>query len=311
MRLLTRSDYDGLISAVLLKELGLYDEIQFVHPKDIQDGVVEVTGRDILVNVPYVPGCGLWFDHHASERERGLAREGNFEGASWLAPSCARVVYEYYGGDERLGHHREMLEAVDKADSARFTRDEILNPTGWVMLSFIMDPRTGLGRYRDYRISNYQLMLTLIDELRTKGVEEILALEDVQERVRRYEEHKPDFLQMLFEHSWAEGDVIVTDLRGIPETFVGNRHVIYALYPYQNISIRVFDGKDKAFYVFSVGYNILNRTSTVDVGSLMLRYGGGGHQAVGTCQLPYEEADGVLAEMLDFMNGKEGKQSPA
>jgi nanoRNase/pAp phosphatase (c-di-AMP/oligoRNAs hydrolase) len=301
MRLLTRSDYDGLMCAVLLKELGLYDEIKFVHPKDIQDNLITVTDQDILVNIPYVAGCGMWFDHHTSEQERGAAQEG-FKGSSWPAPSCARVIYEYYGGDEKLGHFKEMLEAADKADSAQFTRDEILNPTRWVMLSFIMDPRTGLGRYRDYRVSNYQLMMMLIDELRVKGVDEILAMEDVQERVRRYEEHKPHFLQMMFEYSSAEGDVIVTDLRDVPETYVGNRHVIYALYPYQNISIRIFDGKDKQFCVFSVGYSILNRTSTVDVGSLCLKYGGGGHKAVGTCQVPYADADRILQEMLHFIN---------
>jgi nanoRNase/pAp phosphatase (c-di-AMP/oligoRNAs hydrolase) len=302
MRLLTRSDYDGLMCAVLLKELNMYDEIKFVHPKDIQDNLIEVNEGDVLVNIPYVPGCGMWFDHHTSEQERGIADGVEFKGSSWPAPSCARVIYDYYGGDEKLGHFKEMLEAADKADAAQFTRDEILNPSRWVMLSFMMDPRTGLGRYRDYRISNYQLMMILIDELRTKSVDEILLIEDVQERVRRYEEHKPHFLQMMFEYSTAEGDVIVTDLRDVPETYVGNRHVIYALYPYQNISIRIFDGKDKEFCVFSVGYSILNRTSTVDVGSLMLKYGGGGHKAVGTCQVPYADADRVLGEMLHFIN---------
>jgi oligoribonuclease NrnB/cAMP/cGMP phosphodiesterase (DHH superfamily) len=288
--------------AVLLKELEKYDEIKFVHPKDIQDGLIPVTKEDILVNIPYVPGCGFWFDHHTSEAERGLAGEGEFEGSSWPAPSCARVIYEYYGGDGKLGRFKEMVVATDKADAAQFTRDEILNPSRWELLSFIMDPRTGLGRYRDYRISNYQLMLTLIEELRTKTVDEILQIEDVQERVRRYEDHKPHFLQMMFEYSTAEGDAIVTDLRDVPETYVGNRHVIYALYPYQNISIRIFDGKDKEFCVFSVGYSILNRSSTVDVGSLMLKYGGGGHKAVGTCQVPYEKAETVLEEMLHFIN---------
>ncbi|MDR1132694.1 MAG: exopolyphosphatase [Synergistaceae bacterium] len=302
MRLLTRSDYDGLMCAVLLKELGKYDEIKFVHPKDIQDNLIEVTDEDILVNIPYVPGCGIWFDHHTSEQERGVSEGFEFKGASWPAPSCARVIYEYYKEDGKLEKFEELLEAADKADSAQFTRDEILNPTRWVLLSFIMDPRTGLGRYRDYRVSNYQLMMMLIDELRTKTVDEILALEDVQERVRRYEEHKPHFLQMMFEYSTAEGDVIVTDLRDVPETYIGNRHVVYALYPYQNISIRIFDGKDKEFCVFSVGYSILNRTSTVDVGSLMLKYGGGGHKAVGTCQVAYDDVERIRDEMLRFIN---------
>lgn len=309
MRLLTRSDYDGLMCAVLLRELGKYDEIKFVHPKDIQDGLVPVTKEDILVNIPYVPGCGVWFDHHTSEGERAAHVGAEVEGDRWPAPSCARVIYEYYGGDEKLGRYKEMLEAADKADSAQFSREEILNPTGWVMLSFIMDPRTGLGRYRDYRVSNYQLMLTLIEELRTKGVDEILALSDVQERVIRYEEHKSLFLQMVFEHSRAEGDAVITDLRDVPETYVGNRHVVYALYPYQNINIRIFDGKDKEFCVFSVGYSILNRTSNVDVGSLMLKYGGGGHKAVGTCQVPYADADRVLQEMLEVINSTPRKET--
>jgi nanoRNase/pAp phosphatase (c-di-AMP/oligoRNAs hydrolase) len=288
--------------AVLLKELGMYEEIKFVHPKDIQDGIIPVSKDDILVNIPYVSGCGMWFDHHTSETERGLAGKNEFVGSSYPAPSCARVIYEYYGGDGKLGQFKEMVVATDKADSAQFSRDEILNPARWELLSFIMDPRTGLGRYRDYRISNYQLMLMLIEELKTKTVDEILLIEDVQERVRRYEEHKPHFLQMMFEYSTAEGDVIVTDLRDVPETYVGNRHVVYALYPYQNISIRIFDGKDKEFCVFSVGYSILNRTSTVDVGSLMLKYGGGGHKAVGTCQVSYENVGRILEEMLHFMN---------
>lgn len=309
MRLLTRSDYDGLMCAVLLRELNLYDEIQFVHPKDIQDGVINVTPQDILVNIPYVPGCGMWFDHHTSEDERGAAEGMEYVGANWPAPSCARVIYEHYGGDEKLGKFKVMLEAADKTDSAQFTRDEVLNPASWVMLSFVMDPRTGLGRYRDYRVSNYQLMMMLIEELRTKDVEEILDLPDVQERLRRYEEHKPHFLQMMFEFSRAEGDVIITDLRDVPETYVGNRHVVYALYPYQNISIRVFDGKNKDFCVFSVGYSILNRSSTVDVGSLMLKYGGGGHKAVGTCQVPYSEAERVLKEMLLFINVEHKQQA--
>jgi len=295
--------------AVLLRELNLYDEIQFVHPKDIQDGVINVTPQDILVNIPYVPGCGMWFDHHTSEDERGAAEGMEYVGANWPAPSCARVIYEHYGGDEKLGKFKVMLEAADKTDSAQFTRDEVLNPASWVMLSFVMDPRTGLGRYRDYRVSNYQLMMMLIEELRTKDVEEILDLPDVQERLRRYEEHKPHFLQMMFEFSRAEGDVIITDLRDVPETYVGNRHVVYALYPYQNISIRVFDGKNKDFCVFSVGYSILNRSSTVDVGSLMLKYGGGGHKAVGTCQVPYSEAERVLKEMLLFINVEHKQQA--
>ena len=157
MRLLTRSDFDGLVSAVLLKEVGVMDEWSFVHPKDVQDGAVQVTKDDILVNVPFAPGCGLWFDHHSSEMER-LNFHFPFEGASRLSPSCARVIWEYYGGDEGFpDHFKEMLRYVDKCDSGDLTAEEIENPDGWVLLSFIMDPRTGLGRYRDKFFHSFRL----------------------------------------------------------------------------------------------------------------------------------------------------------
>ena len=299
MRLLTRSDFDGLMCAVLLRELGLYEEILYVHPKDIQDGKVEVTPGDMLVNIPFVPGCGMWFDHHTSEEERGLMKEHPFEGASWPAPSCARVVYEYYGGNTgKLGKFRSMVAWTDKCDSAQFTREDILNPQGWVLLSFIMDPRTGLGYHKEYRISNYKLMEELVEHLLYQDIYEILEMPDVRERIVRYREHQKAFEEYMLRYSRAEGNAIITDLRGVENPLPGNRHVIYALFPDQNISIRVFDGRNREFCVFSVGHSILNRTSGTDVGKLLLCYGGGGHFRVGTCQVPYEEAERVLEEML-------------
>jgi hypothetical protein len=302
MRLLTRSDYDGLMCAVLLKELGKFDRIKFVHPKDLQDGLVPVGPEDMLVNVPFVPGCGWWFDHHASESVRGAFRGYLFQGESRPAPSCARVIYEFFGGDGTLGRFAEMVDAADKSDSADFTVQDILHPRRWVLLSFVMDPRTGLGRWQNYRISNYRLMEELVEALRLHGVEDILALPDVVERTTRYFEQDLLFRAMLLDHSRQEGDAVVTDLRGIPETYVGNRHMIYALFPEANIDVRIFDGKDRQFCVFAVGHSVINRSSRVDVGGLMLRYGGGGHWAVGTCQVPYEEADRILGEILREIN---------
>ena len=305
MRLLTRSDFDGLMCAVLLKDLNLFGEKLFVHPKDMQDGLIEVTADDILVNIPYAPGCGMWFDHHTSEDARGLMHQYKYVGASWPAPSCARVIYEYYGGAKgRLVRFDGMVADADKCDSAHFSREEVLDPQGMVLLSFIMDPRTGFGRYRDFRISNYQLMDCLIDHLLVMPVDEIMQLEDLQERVRLYEAHREPFERMMKDHSRTEGAAVVTDLRGIDETFVGNRHIIYALYPDQNVSVRVFDGREGKNCVFSVGYSILNRTATVDVGKLMLKYGGGGHRRVGTCQVPFEDADRVLSEILEEINSQ-------
>jgi nanoRNase/pAp phosphatase (c-di-AMP/oligoRNAs hydrolase) len=301
MRLITRSDFDGLVCAMLFKKMNMIDEMKFVHPKDVQDGLIAVTENDILANVPYVPGCGLWFDHHTSEFER-IGEQFEFKGETRVAPSAARVVYDYYGGRERFGSELDsIMSGVDKADSAQFTAEEILNPTGWDLLSFIMDARTGLGRYRDYRISNYQLMEDLVTHCATMSIDQIMQLPDVAERVKRYFELNQDYVAMLKKHTKAHGNVIVTDLRDVQPIFPGNRFMVYALYPQQNISIWVVDGKEKQNCVFACGRSIVNRSSTVDIGSLMLKHGGGGHQAAGTCQVPYAQAGEVLRELIEAM----------
>jgi nanoRNase/pAp phosphatase (c-di-AMP/oligoRNAs hydrolase) len=300
MRLLTRSDFDGLACAVLLVEAGIVDQYKFVHPKDVQDGSVAVTKDDVLANIPYVAGCGLWFDHHSSEGERLKLGELGFKGESRPAPSCARVIYDYYGGAEKFAEldRTGLMAAVDKSDSADFTIDEIQRPKGWALLSFVMDARTGLGRYRDYRISNYQLMEEMIQYCRTKSADEILQLPDVQERVKRYFEQQRPFEAMLREHSRADGNVIVLDLHTVDEILSGNRFILYTLYPEQNISIQVIWGKNKQNMVFTVGHSIINRSSHTDVGSLMLKYGGGGHRVVGTCQVPVADWPRVLQELV-------------
>lgn len=300
MRLVTRSDFDGLACAVLLKEAGVVDSLLFVHPKDVQDGLIAVGEQDVLANVPYAEGCGLWFDHHSSEDER-LARGGRFKGASRPAPSAARLIHDYYGGGQKFGHLEEMMTAVDRSDSGRLTVDEILHPQGWILLSFIMDPRTGLGRFRDYRISNYQLMEDLIEYCRHSPIEEILQTPDVQERVKRYVEQTDLFKAMIRKHTRTDGNVIVTDLRGEETIYSGNRFLIYSLYPDQNVSVWLIDGRNQQNCVFAVGHSIINRSSQTDVGSLMLKYGGGGHRAVGTCQVPYAAADATLRELVSTL----------
>lgn len=301
MRLVTRSDFDGLICAVLLKQVESIDSIQFVHPKDLQDGKFEVRPDDVLTNVPYVPGCGLWFDHHATEIERVVGHLA-FQGDCRLAPSAARVVYDYYGGAEHFPGIEEMMVAVDKADSAQFTADEILQPTGWALLSFVMDARTGLGRFHDYRISNYQLMHALIDACIRLNIHEILELPDVQERTTRYDEQDVLFREMLAEHTSVEGDVIVTDLRGVDTIYAGNRFLVYALHPEQNISIWIVNGFQGKNCVFACGHSIINKTSEVNVGALMRGYGGGGHTAAGTCQVSHAAAARTLHELIGAMN---------
>ncbi|MFH1137697.1 MAG: exopolyphosphatase [Pseudomonadota bacterium] len=304
MRLVTRSDFDGLACAVLLEEMGLIDEYKFVHPKDVQDGLVSVDANDILANIPYVPGCGLWFDHHSSEEERLGENAGlKFKGASREAPSCARVVYDYYGGPEKFAKFDRsgLMWAVDKADSADFTTEEILRPEGWILLSFIMDARTGLGRYRDYRVSNLELMRDMIKYCRTMNVEQILAVPDVRERVERYFGQEREYDEMLKEHSRREANVIVIDLRPVEEIKSGNRFIEYALHPEGNVSLRCIWGKGMQNTVFTVGHSIVNRTCRTDVGSLMLKYGGGGHKKVGTCQVPAEAAEKTFNTIIETL----------
>jgi len=304
MRLLTRSDFDGLACAVLLVEAGVVNEYKFVHPKDVQDGLIEVTRNDVLANIPYLAGCGLWFDHHSSEDERQkLTEKFHFEGDSRPAPSCARVIYEYYGGASKFSRLDEtgLMEAVDKSDSAQFTVDEIQNPKGWVLLSFIMDARTGLGRYRDYRISNYMLMEDMIQYCRTMNADQILEIADVQERVKRYFEQEPLYEKMISENSRADSNVLIVDLHNLDELLSGNRFKEYVLFPKTNVSIRVIWGFKKQNMVFTVGHSIVNRGSKTDVGSLMLKYGGGGHRAVGTCQVPTDVWEAKLNEIVAQM----------
>jgi nanoRNase/pAp phosphatase (c-di-AMP/oligoRNAs hydrolase) len=297
MKLITRSDFDGLACGALLLHLGIIDDWQFVHPKDIQDGLVEATDNDILANIPYIPGCKLWFDHHSSETER-LGKNAYFEGVSRKAPSCARVVYDFYGGDEKLGRFAEMIHYVDKVDSADLTSEEIKNPSGWILLGFIMDPRTGLGRYRNFTISNYDLMKDLASACSFKNIDEILAMPDVMERQKVYYEQEKLFLEMLQKHLHADGNVIIGDFRGIETIHAGNRFLMYTLFPEQNVSIWIVDGRNKQNCAITVGYSVINRSATVDVGSVMLKYGGGGHSSVGTCQVPYEEADKIISEII-------------
>jgi len=305
VRLLTRSDFDGSVCAALLLELGFVDEILYIHPKDLQDNNIEVTEDDILANVPFVEGCGLWFDHHSSEYER-LQLEGKFKGANELEPSAAQVIYEYYKKDQvaagKLKKFEDLIKIVGIADSAQFGKDDILNPTGWIMLAFIADPRTGLGYKRSFRISNFELMKKLPELLRSKTVEEILAMPDFQERIQVYHEETSKYKALLARHTRIEGDAILIDFRGIDEIPVGNRFMEYVLYPEQNISVRIVDGRNKQFAMISVGHSILDRSSLVDVGSLVLKYGGGGHRQVGTCQVEYDDVYRIVEEMLQVIN---------
>ena len=299
-RLLTRSDMDGLVCAVLLKEMGILGEIVFAHPKDVQDGKVAVTENDIITNLPYVAGCGLCFDHHASEAVRNNGKPTPNYILQPEAKSAARVVYDFYGGRERFPHvSREMMEAVDKADSAGFSADDVLDPKGWELLSFLMDARTGLGRFREFRVSNYQLMMMLIDCCRDLSIDQILALPDVAERVDLFFAQHELFRAQIERVADVRDNLVVLDLRDEETIYAGNRFVVYAMYPQCDISLHVMWGREKLNTVYTVGKSIFDRGNRVDVGMLMLSHGGGGHQAAGTCQGENDSSETMKAELID------------
>jgi len=300
-RLVTRSDFDGLVCAVLLKELDIISEILFVHPKDMQDGKINISALDITTNLPYVEGVNLAFDHHLSETIRNQKMDNHIIDPD--APSAARVVYDYYGGSERFpAAWNEMMTAVDKGDSAQFSKDEILDPKGWDLMNFLMDARTGLGRFREFRVSNYQLMMDLIDYCRGHTIEDILQLEDVQERVHLFKEHEEKAKEQILRCSTLYDNLVVLDLRQEETIYAVNRFMIYALFPETNISIHVMWGMKKQNTVFAIGKSILNRTSNTNVGEMCLSYKGGGHLNAGTCQVANDQAGSILQEIVCKIN---------
>ncbi len=302
-RLVTRSDFDGLVCAILLNEMEMIDEIKFVHPKDMQDGKIEITSRDITTNLPYVAGAHLVFDHHASETMRNTGERPKNYIIYPGAPSAARVVYECYGGDSRFpDSFGDMMIAVDKADAAEFSRDEILDPTDWVLLNYLMDSRTGLGRFREFRVSNYQLMMDLIKYVRDHSIDEVLALPDMVERVELYFDHAAKAKEQILRCTTVHGNLAVLDLRNEETIFAVNRFMIYALFPETNISIHVMWGVQKQNTVLATGKSITNRSSKTNIGALMLEYQGGGHENAGTCQVPNDQADKVLQELVTRIN---------
>jgi nanoRNase/pAp phosphatase (c-di-AMP/oligoRNAs hydrolase) len=300
-RLVTRSDFDGLVCAILLKHINLVDDILFVHPKDMQDGIIDVGLNDISTNLPYVDGIHIAFDHHYSETLRNEKRDNHIIEPDAL--SAARVVYDYYGGAETFpASWQSMMKAVDKADSAQFNMEEVLHAKRWELLNFIMDSRTGLGRFRDFRISNYELMMNLIDFGKDHSIDQLLTLPDIIERADLYFEHEEKFKEQIKRCATVHDNLVVLDLREEDIIYSGNRFVIYALFPQCNISIHVMWGLKKQNTVFATGKSIFDRNSKTDVGELMLKFNGGGHHAAGTCQVPHDQNEACLAELISAIN---------
>jgi nanoRNase/pAp phosphatase (c-di-AMP/oligoRNAs hydrolase) len=300
-RLVTRSDFDGLVCAILLKHINLVDEITFVHPKDMQDGIIKVGANDISTNLPYVEGVHIAFDHHHSETLRNEKHDNHVIDPD--APSAARVVFDYYGGEKTFPlSWASMMKAVDKGDSAQFNQQEVLDPKRWELLNFIMDSRTGLGRFREFRISNYELMMNLIDYGKDHSIDQLLTLPDVKQRTDLFFEQNELFKAQILRCSKVHGNLVVLDLRDEETIFAGNRFVIYALFPQCNISIHILWGLKKQNTVFATGKSIFDRSAKTNVGELMLKFNGGGHDAAGTCQVTHNESDTCLAQLIATIN---------
>ncbi|RKX78562.1 MAG: exopolyphosphatase [Spirochaetes bacterium] len=298
-RLVTRADFDGLVCASLLKELGLIEDILFVHPKDMQDGKIKITGRDITANLPYVEGAYLVFDHHRSEVARVKKKSENYI-FNPNAPSTARIVYDYYGGKNAFPQiQEEMILAVDKADTANFLTDEVLNPSGWTLLSFLMDSRTGLGRFGDFDTSNFQFMKDLIDYCRKYTIDQILKLPDVKQRVDFYFRFQDKFIRQIKRCSVLYANVLVINLKEEKTIYPGNRFLKYTLFPRCNVSIMIIWGLKRRNTVFTVGKSIFNKTCDKNLGEILSAYGGGGHSNAGTLQLPHEKEEEILNELIE------------
>ena len=295
MRLVTRGNMDGLTCAVLIDHAERLDEIVLIHPQDITDDKFEVKPGDILANLPYHPTCMKWFDHHSATRtyEKPPAL---FDGKYGLAPSTARLVYDYYLHDNP-GYklYDDLVRETDRYDSAQLTLEDVTNPQEYVLLGFTLDPRTGLGRFHDY-------FMKLVETFREDTIDEVLALPELRERATRIAEERERFLDAMKEHSTLDGSVIVTDLRGVEDLPAGNRFLIYTLFPEANVSLRIAWGPNKEFVVLTVGHSIFNRTCPVHVGGLLAKYGGGGHKGAGATPLDRESADELIREVIQKLN---------
>lgn len=296
--LYTRANFDGLVCASLLKEIGLIEDVKFVHPKDVQDGKIQLTENDITASLPYSSGVYMAFDHHSSESIRTKLVKDNYI-IEPAAPSSARIIYEYFGGEDRFSSNlHDLMEAVDRADCTSFSQEDVLNPEGWVFLNYLMDPRTGLGRFRNFTISNYNLMLKLVDLCSQKSINEIMEDPDIRERIDLYYQEQDAFKEQIKRCTRVEDKTAILDVRNEEIIHVGNRFMVYALFPECNISVHAFYGKQRQNTVFAVGKSIINRSCPIDIGAMMYEYAGGGHMNAGTCQVDNDKAEETLQSIL-------------
>jgi hypothetical protein len=294
MNVLTRGDLDGLTSCVFLSHVETIREIRFAHPKDVQDGLVPVTADDIIVNLPYVNGCGMWFDHHVSQDEQ--AKEvGSFKGRYGVAPSCARLIYEHFK-HPAFEAYKVMLDETDRLDAAQLRPEDVTDPKGWILLGYTLDPRTGFGpEFQKY----FRWLVEYVKEI---PLEKVLQHPEVKKRCDRVHQEREEFAKLLKQHTALDGRVIITDFRGVRGAPVGNRFLVFTLHPQGTVEARIHMGKEGKTINVAIGKSIFNRACRLNVGLLCREYGGGGHDGAGTCQLKPEEADARIAEIVRRLN---------
>jgi hypothetical protein len=315
MRLVTRADFDGLVCGALLTKFEPIDSYLFVEPKFMQDGLVEIRAGDIIANLPYHPNCTLWFDHHVTNTTPDFAKpimlgKGGFR----LAPSAARVVYEYYkelANQPQIGSGEEkttrltnneiiafldserinyLLHETDRVDAGKLEPQDVLDPQGYVLISMTTDGRNA---------GDEPYWLRIIELLRDASLEEVLRDPEVSRRCQQIRDEQEQLRKLLLARTIMKGNVIYVDLRGIEEIPDGNRFLIFTLFPQGNIQVKVADDKQrKNTTSISVGYNIFNTTSNVNVGELLSHYGGGGHKVVGSCRVPNDQAELAIREIV-------------
>ncbi len=292
MRLVTRGDLDGVTSAVLLSEMEKIDSIELIHPQDITDKRFEITGKDIIANLPYHPDCAMWFDHHELT-ESNEKPPAEFKGRHAIAPSVSRVIYEYYH-TEKLRRYEQLVKETDRLDSAHLSIEDVTDPKGVILLGFTIDGRTGIGSFKDY-------FNNLVAWLRTMPLDEVMKQPDVIERTRRMKDANAEFLAQLKAHSKKDGNVIATDFRSIEKVPVGNRFLVYTIFPDVNVSVRLQWGPGKKFVATTLGHNIFDRSCKTNIGQLCSKYGGGGHRGAGACVLEPDKADRQVEEIVETL----------
>ena len=292
MRLVTRGDLDGLTSAVILTSVETIDDVLLVHPQDITDRRVRITSDDVLANLPYEPNCGMWFDHHL-QTDSNEQPPAQFKGNYGLAPSAARLVFDYYRESHpAISEFERLVDETDRLDSAKLEPVDVTHPTDYILLGYTIDNRSGLGA--DFR--NY--FMTVMEALKEMTIKDVLKHPIVRERVDRLHKETEEFREVLNAHTRLEGNVIITDLRDLDSLPAGNRFLVYTLFPRGNVSVRIHWGPRKQTVIAAVGHNIFNRTCKTSIGDLMSHYGGGGHRGAGTCMIPIEDAEEALDEIV-------------